>query len=522
MKNLFMTFCFLIFVMTVSSQEFITYNHRIYGGIGNDAVYDVITYDDDGQEFTVIAGASSPESNLNQEYRGGFNDVLVAKLDESNNLVWSVNYGGTEQDVANAIVPTSDGGFLVAATTRSADGDVSINAGPGFQDFWILKLDGLGQLEWEKSFGGIVEDIPLDMIATSDGNFIIGGTAQSGSGDNTTNQGGYDFWLLKIDSEGEVIWREIYGGNNTDHLESLIETSDGSIVCVGWSESTSGGDVSENYGFQDVWVVKTDEMGQLLWERNFGGSSWDRAYEIMETTDGDYFIFGMTESNDFDVSQNNGSSDFWLLKTDEEGELLWERTYGGSEYDEGYDFKILNTENDMILLGITRSSDGDFDLNRGDFDGGVFQVDGEGEILQSLTTGGTDEDFAFALFPKSGNELVAVGTTKSGDDDLAGNELYGNRDNWIFTIGYSPLSVNSLSDEEYSLFPNPSQGQFTVDFNLSKASHYRIYDSVGREVYHGTIGPCTICNVEIPESGSFLFEIETEDGIFRERVLIKK
>jgi len=222
-------------------------------------------------------------------------------------------FGGSDDDRAYCIQQTSDGGYIVAGYTYSNDIDVSGNQ--GVYDYWVVKLDSSGNIEWQKCFGGSDDDRAYCIQQTSNGGYIVAGYTESNNGDVSGNHGKNDYWIVKLDSSGNIEWQKCLGGYYNDYACSIQQTSNGGYIVAGYTESNNG-DVSGNHGSYDYWIVKLDSSGNIRWQKCLGGSGDDRAYSIQQTSDGGYIVTGYTESNDGEVSGNHGSKDYWIVRLD--------------------------------------------------------------------------------------------------------------------------------------------------------------------------------------------------------------
>lgn len=235
-------------------------------------------------------------------YANSHNDIYIVKTDPIGNIVWQKIYGGPDDDYATWIQQTKDGGYIIAAATESY--------GFGRYDFYLIKIDSQGNAQWQRTYGDRYDEIPYYVQQTSDGGYIITGFTTSFGAE------GDDVYVLKTDSLGNVIWQKTYGGKYNDVAYCINETSDkGYIIAGGTRSFGSGGN--------DMYLLKTDSWGNLIWQKTFGGSLDDRAMSVMETFDGGFFIAG--ESNSYGA----GGADIYLVKTDGSGNLLWQKTYGG-------------------------------------------------------------------------------------------------------------------------------------------------------------------------------------------------
>jgi hypothetical protein len=225
--------------------------------------------------------------------------------------------GRSNDDEARSVVQTGDGGYIVAGYTRSNDGDVSGNHGGA--DAWVVKLNSDGTIAWQKTLGGSSYDEAHSIVQTSDGGYIVAGYTRSNDGDVSGNHGEEDAWVVKLDSEGNIEWQKTFGGSSYDEANSIVQTSDGGYIVAGYTKSSNGdvayGGSTYHGGIQeDVWVIKLDSHGNIIWQEALGGGGYDRAFSIAQTSDDGYVVAGYAGSNDGDVSGNHGSYDVWVVK----------------------------------------------------------------------------------------------------------------------------------------------------------------------------------------------------------------
>ena len=227
------------------------------------------------------------------------------------------SYGGSGNDWARAIQQTTDGGYIVAAHTESSDGDVTLNR--GLSDYWVIKLNAQGGIVWQKTYGGSGYDTAASIEQTPDGGYIVAGSSSSGGwasssdGDVSGKRGITNYWIVKLDAEGKLLWQRPLGGSMMDQANSVQQTTDGGYIVAGDSISKDG-DVSGNRGNADYWIVKLNVRGKIVWQKTLGGSGSDIATSIQQTTDGGYIIAGHSDSKDGDVSGNHGGYDYWIVK----------------------------------------------------------------------------------------------------------------------------------------------------------------------------------------------------------------
>ncbi len=270
---------------------------RTYGGTYDDFAYSIQQTSDGGY---IVAGYTG-------SFGAGSNDLWVLKLNSTGGIVWQRTYGGTGTDWAWSIRQTSDGGYVVAGYTDSF--------GAGSGDLWVLKLNSTGGIVWQNTYGGTTGlDIAYSIQQTTDGGYIVaGGTGSFGAGSG-------DLWVLKLNSTGGIVWQNAYGDTGDDPAFSIQQTSDGGYIVAGYTGSFGAGS-------NDLWVLKLNSTGGIVWQRTYGGTGNDGARSIQQTTDGGYIVAGYTGSF------GAGSNDLWVLKLDSAGGIVWQRTYGGTDDD---------------------------------------------------------------------------------------------------------------------------------------------------------------------------------------------
>ncbi|NKI31115.1 hypothetical protein [Croceivirga thetidis] len=398
-----------------------------FAGSGDDSPRSIIETKDGG--FAVFGFTNSTDGDLSEKSLI-VNDYWLLKFDSASNLEWQKTYGGSGDDRGQAIIQTSDGGYAITGYAQSDDGDASNNE--GFHDNWILKLDGTGNILWEKSFGFSGHDHSYDLVETVDGGFFFSGfldvTSSNGAGatdkSSLSAHGVGEFWGTKVDNSGELNWRKYFGGTNNDRAHGVVEGHDGGYVMAGFTESEDF-DITNSKGSYDFWVVKVDKNGLLEWEESLGGTGIEQAQDIARTSDGGYVIVGSTFSNDIQVTKNNGESDVWLVKLNGEGALQWQKSFGGSAFDNGNSVK-LTADGGFLIAGTTKSFDGDATQNFGENDFWLLKTDSEGQLLWQQSFGGLGLDFAYDAIETSEGDYIMVG--ESASKDLPDTENKGGLD----------------------------------------------------------------------------------------------
>jgi len=290
---------------------------KTFGGGSYDRGYCVQQTSDGGY---ILTGSTS-------SYGAGGADVWLIKTDASGDTLWTKTFGGTDYDYGNSVQQTSDGGYIIIGSTESY--------GLGEMDAWLIKTDSSGDTLWTKTYGGNNEDGGISVQQTSDGGYVLACYTESyGSGYS-------DFWLIKTDADGDTLWTRTYGGNNSEGCKSVQQTSDGGYIIAGSTESYGLGEM-------DAWLIKTDSSGDTLWTKTYGGDSDDRCLSVCQTSDGGYILTGSTSS------YGAGGADVWLVKADTSGRMVWGKTYGGSGYDRGKSVEQI-TDGGYIIVGYNKS-----------------------------------------------------------------------------------------------------------------------------------------------------------------------
>ncbi|MBU1936047.1 T9SS type A sorting domain-containing protein [bacterium] len=291
---------------------------------------------------------------------GGFCTLLMIAMPAmaQPDSLWSRTFGGTGRDDCYAVRQTLDGGYILGGSTSSY--------GAGSFDIWLIKTDSLGMEEWSRTFGGSGFDDCNTIHLMPDGGFLVGGVT------NSFGAGETDAWLLRTNANGDSLWSRTYGGSERDGYYALQQTPDSGYILVGYTESFGAGD-------SDIWMLKIDANGDSLWSRTFGGSSIEYGHAVQQTTDGGYMLAGRT------LSFGAGNWDFWFVKTDENGDSLWSRTYGGDEWDECW-VAQQTTDGGYALAGFTWS----FGSRNWNF--WLLKTDANGDSLWNRIYGRTGQD----------------------------------------------------------------------------------------------------------------------------------
>ena len=360
--------------------------------------------------------------------------IQTSVLGQSMEIQWQQCLGGSEEDIAYDIVETPDGFFIVGAT-ESNDGNISFNHNVGFRDGWLIKTDTIGNIIWEKTYGGSNGDGFRRIFPDNTGNYILVGGSGSSDGDISYDPypDSEDFWIVKIDIDGNIIWDKIVGGSNGgDKIWNASPTLDGGVVAVGYTYSTDG-DVSVSYGGADTWAVKISSEGAVEWDYSIGTDWIDKGYAVLATSDGGCLI-GSTSMIPADAIGNitckphsTSHVEAVVFKLDSNLNILWQRCYGGSNHD-GI-FGITEIEDGYVFTGSTSSTDGDVSgwhegydhLGNPESDSWVVKTDFYGNIIWQKCLGGSNSESGSNIVQTSNGEIISIVSTYSNDGNVNGN-----------------------------------------------------------------------------------------------------
>lgn len=413
----------------------------------------------------------------------GESDVLAIHVSQSGVVQWHQVYGGTEPEGAVTVSPCASGGHIFIAGSSSTDGDA---VGPlqGIADVWIVRVDEAGEIVWQRKYGGPVIDNPTSIAETPDGGFLflaaIGSNTTGGDIAEGMGIGGY--WLVKLDSTGEILWQNRFGGSNVDTPGGMCLTMDGGCIITGYTWSNDG-DVTFHYpGVADGWVVKVDSVGNLQWQKTLGGSGWDRLKAIAQAADGGYIVVGQTESVDGDVIGNHGGVDGWAVKLDTSGNLLWQRPLGGSAIDK-INSVVATADGGFVLVGSANSINGDVSNNLGGNDAWVVKLDSAGTLMWDLSVGGSSDDFLGMIHQTNDGGFLFSGSSESNDGQASGN--HGGRDAWLVKLGPEPVGIpEQQTHSALVVFPNPASEVVHLAYALHGPGSVRleVRNSAGQQV----------------------------------------
>ncbi|HVM87037.1 MAG TPA: gliding motility-associated C-terminal domain-containing protein [Puia sp.] len=413
LANALCFFCILSSPQVISAQSSLPYVEwqKCLGGNNGDYAWSIDLTSDGGY---IAAGYTEGVDNGDiMGYHGNIalNDLWVVKLDNTGNIQWQKCLGGNSMETGGFIRQTSDGGYIVAGSSASVDCNITGNH-RGL-DYWVVKLNNKGEIVWQKMYGGSQNDYGLAMALAADGSCFVSGFTESNDGDVSGNHGSRDYWVIKIDASGNLKWQKTLGGSGDDESNAVVATVDGGCVVGGLTQSNDG-DVTGNHGNTDAWIVKLDVNGNIQWQKAVGGSSSDQAWSIQNTSDGGYIFAGFTVSNDGDVSGNHGSSDFWVVKMNNSGTVNWQKCYGGGGGEVSYNI-YPTKDGGYLVTGSAQSNNGDLACNSGYTDVWVIKIDNAGNLIWQKDLGGNLYDEGHCVKETTDGGAVVAGSTCSSN-----------------------------------------------------------------------------------------------------------
>jgi hypothetical protein len=420
---------------------------KTFGGIGPDYGYSVQQTNDGGY---IIGGVT-------YGFGAGNADVYLIKTDAIGSILWTKTYGRSANDYGYSVQQTDDGGYIIAGSTESF--------GAGLFDFYLIKTNSTGDTLWTKTFGGSNFDYGYFIQQTIDGGYIIEGPTKS------FGAGGWDVYLIKTDTIGNILWAKTFGGIGNDYDYSVQQTSEGGYIMAG---------VTYNAGNYDVYLIKTDAIGDTLWTRMVGGFQFS-INSVKQTTDGGYIISGIIAS--YEVC---------LIKTDTSGNTLWTKAFGGAVTDEGYS-ALQTTDGGYIITCKTQS------FGAGGADVYLIKTDSLGNSGCNQTNPATIVTFPPTIVTNPATIMTSPATVVTTPVTIVGSG--GTVNSICTTVGFPQISLQQTS---ISIYPNPFSSTITV--NSTKGNgEIVLYDASGKEIFHqATLETETKLNTTEIESGFYI------------------
>lgn len=532
MKTKTLLFLLVIFTFLSYSQSVQIEWQQCFGGTENDYALDVIMIDDD---YFVVGNTASDDGDIS--FIHGQGDIWMLKIDSIGSIIWEKTFGGSDGENVKKILLNNEGYYYLLGNTGSSDGDISYDPYPGNSDWWIIKIDSSGNIIWDKIVGGVPIGFLNTGITTDDGGVIALGLIADAGGDVSVHYGSNDIWMIKLDSEGEIEWDFTIGTDSQDFSGDIIQTKDGGYLVCSSSKIGNGGNlICEPFSYNaEAILVKLDADRNIEWQQCYGGSYHDGALELLEIEDG-YMFAGYAGSNDGDISGWHGEMDIWLVKLDFYGNIIWQKCLGGG-YHEVPKYLEQNEEGDFIIVGVTQSNNGDVSGNHSltysDHDIWVVKVNENGDVVwQHCFGGGEDETLYNGVLKIGENNYVMAGETNDDSGDVICNLHSWRYDFWVFEITIEDTTgINNIIEQDgIKVYPIPA-GEYIV-FESPPFVHpqgvkaypvIQVFDVFGREVLREPVASeRTVFDLRTIWNGVYFYQVELEGKMYSGKFIVQK
>jgi hypothetical protein len=447
---------------------------KCYGGSQREDAFSIAKTFDNG---LIVAGSTmSNDGDVTGNH--GQTDCWIVKLDALRNIQWEKNYGGSGTESTYTIQPTHDNGYIFAGATDSYDGDVV--GQHGYYDVWVVKIVSVGNIKWQNCLGGSDRENAYSVIECIDEGFILAGYTLSDDGNISTHIGESDAWVIKLDATGNLEWEKTFGSDERDYANVIIQTPDKGFLMGGVQRI-----YNTSTGCDDAWIVKMDSLGNLEWEKTYGGIGDEGINSLLRTDNNQYVFAASATSNDGDVTGNHGSSDFWIVGIDSIGNLLWQKCFGGASIDEPTHISMTD-DNGFIICGYTMSDDGDVIGYTGYVDAWIIKIDSLTNLEWQKCIGSVTDDKAYCTSLLNGK--IDVLGFSNGSDDLFSNN-HGSYDLWVAQLSETVGIKDFVANHSLEIYPNPSASHILTlqcrhrNYNTQLS----IYNSLGNRVYQKKI-----------------------------------
>ena len=543
MKKLYLLLLLLLFIFPLFTYSQDILWEKSYGGTHADYLFDAQPTADYG--FILVGSSLSNKTGNKTDDNQGDLDYWVWKMTEKGDLDWQKSFGGSGFDLLQSIKNTRDGGFILAGTSSSNTGFQKNEDCKGITDFWVVKLDASGGEQWQRTIGGSGQDELLCAFQTKDGGYILGGSSSSNPptisikpdaksiattkadlfNKSEKSRGNMDYWIVKLDKQGDIEWQKTYGGQYADVLRSMEQTTDNGYILAGYSNSPISGDKTvNNKGIGDFWILKISDTGEIQWQNTYGAEGDDQPYVIHQTIDGGYIVGGNSNSKNALTTMGgivSNGTDYWVVKLDPDGEVLWSKTYDFGKVDiltslvENKDQTYLiggyaQSENKRPREGIVGKAMNMVNKEKdGVNDYIALKIDEKGEELWKRTVGSAGEDILRKLVETRDGGYLMAGTSNSRASKDKNGSIGGN-DFWVVKLKDKEKVEKVKSSIE--AIPNPASSYTNViigyDFKEGTAT---LVDMTGRILQEFAITSRTVpVNLSRYSEGIYIIKIKTD------------
>jgi hypothetical protein len=499
------------------------------GGTDSEWLKDIIVVNNG---YLMVGTTRSNDGDVS--FNHGNDDAWVVRTNNHGELIWEKSYGGSMGDGFSRIFPTPDNCYYLLGGSYSSDGDISNDPYPESMDYWIVKIDSLGNILWERILGGNWLDQMWTGTLTDDGGVVAFGWTGSPDGDVSNWYGGYDMWMVKLSGEGEKEWDFSLGTSGMETGLTIIQTSDGGFLVGGTSNPGNGGNIKcEPMGVRsDAMLVKLDKDRNIEWQQCYGGSNSEGITALFALEDG-YLFSAFANSADGDLTGSgwHGDSDIWIVKTDFNGEIIWQKCYGGSKFEEAANIFQLS-DGGFVVSGYTFSQDGDVLGNHsiGTYfsDIWIFKISTTGILEWQQCIGGhAREEMAYGIIKKSDYNFVIAGQSNHGPsyDVTCTTHFNGTTrrpDFWLFELKDTTVNVTENNEAAFGMkvYPNPSgTGEILLEMEntgLHTNMQLKVFDVYGKQIHSEKVYPdqgATRLDVSLWLKGMYVVLVYSEGAV---------
>jgi hypothetical protein len=463
----------------------------------------LIGYNDD---YWLVKTDASGNIQWQKTYGGG-----GATLSEGDNL---------EGEVLYSMAQAAYGGYFLGGISDSPVFGSKTVPNYGKQDFWIVKIDANGTILWQADMGGANHDECHVIQPTADGGCIAGGGSLSGISGNKTEscRGQWDYWVVKLDEQGLVQWQKTFGGNSVDYLTTIIPLENQEYLLGGCSFSGISGDKTvDSKGERDFWLIKIDSFGTIIWQKTIGGTGDDGLYSMKKMGDGFILCGESSSSISFDKTENSkGGYDFWIVKTDFDGNVLWDKTYGGDNDDLGYALELLQDGSGFVVGGFSKSgiSCDKTVPNYGNVNGWMLRLDNSGNLLWQKGVGGTNHEEISSVIPLTDGSFLVGCVSDSAVSTTITAPGYGFFDYLLVKLLPEQLGVGAFATNDLVVYPNPVQEALSVQLpEVKQKAVVTIYNTLSQVVQQKVFYDTAQINLPISlAAGLYVIKIVDEQG----------